>query len=501
MFTWLRRGIAHRKRSILVDSLIEQIDRLKSGDWHADKALHGEVAIISGVMAVIAALVDAATAKMRRIGERHDATASEVIALELQIAQLPSKQHLVVPAPHQRQRRFLRRLPRLPRLPRLLKRRSSAPFVSKLHEPEVVPENGVYGDTVDTTTAIRQHDEFNDLIATDARAGEPRHHHHVARVWQRVTRVLLFFDVVALSTLTIKLLNVPVVDLSPWRSNPVGQLQLLVPALCFAVFAALVIAVAAHFVGEHTWRYIHRISPLVSDTKVHKRILIAAWAGLAVFSSLMGLAILVRLHADAAATSTPASVVWCVALLIGFAGVFAPLAVAMVDAWQPSPEVQRRSAMARIIAAVNHDEQALARLVCDRRTAMVELLQAGERLLADTKRKVDAERLPAHQAILILRARHGYAQEHATAIAYPEGDGFRVDADHGVQLAPLEEEVQRMRRGTVAPQAPALPAAADGLAAPPAGAARKLPMVTVASVIAGPPPGAVGRNGHPATTG
>lgn len=485
---WFRRAAARRRRSILIDTAGEQISRINPGDWHADRMLHGELAIISGVLATIAALVDTATAAMTRLSNRHGIAASTVTALQLQIAQLPDRQHLVAPAPHQRRRRrFLRRLPRLPR-------RNPRRFVSKLQDPEQVPENAVYGDAISTAGAIREAEQLDARIRADIAAGQSRHDHHVSLAWQRVTRVVLLFDVVALSTLTIKLLNVPVQDVTPWRENPVGQLQLLVPAVCFALFAALVIAVAAHLVGEHTWRYIHRISPLAAATKVHKRSLVAGWAGLAVFSSLMGLAILVRLHADANGTSSPASVVWCVALLIGFAGVFAPLAVAMVDAWHSSPEVQRRAALARIVEAVNHDRQALTQQVCHQQTIMTELLQHAERLLADTKRRVDTERLPAHQAILILRARHGYAQEHATPLAYPQGNGFRVDAEHGVQLGPLEEQVERMRHATASHPLAATPA---GEPTPP------VPMTTVAAAIPEPGthPNAPTHNGHPALTG
>ncbi len=122
---------------------------------------------------------------------------------------------------------------------------------------------------------------------------------------------------------------------------------------------------------------------------------------------------------------------------------------------------------------------------------MLELTEAGERLLADTRRQIDAERLPAHQAILILRARHGYAQEYASAIAYPEGEGFLTDLDHDTQLAPLVELVQRMRRGTAVPVAPA----SDPAPITPA-VIVDAPVPTV-----GIQPKSLGHNGHPVVTG
>ena len=107
--TWFRRAAARRQRSILIDTAGEQISRINPGDWHADRMLHGELAIISGVLATIAALVDTATAKMSKLSNRHGIAASAVTALRLQIAQLPDRQHLVAPAPHQRRRRQRKR--------------------------------------------------------------------------------------------------------------------------------------------------------------------------------------------------------------------------------------------------------------------------------------------------------------------------------------------------------------------------------------------------------
>lgn len=487
MFTWFRRAAAHRRRSILIDAATEQIGRLHPDGWRSDRMLHGEALIISGVLATITALVSSAWSKLDTLARRHLALASDATALRLQIAQLPDHQHLVVPALRPRHRRRLFRfLPRLPKLPR----RGNSRFVSRLQEPGLVPEDGVYGDAISTTAAAREHDDLTARIAADDAAGISRHHHHVARIWQWATRVVLFFDVVALATLTIKLMNVPL-DLISWQTQPAAQVQRALPAVCFALFAALIVAVGAHLIGAHTWRFIHRTSPLLADTKPHKRVLVIAWSALVGFSLLMGAAILVRLHAEASGSHTSGSVAWTVALLIGLSGVAAPVAVGLVEAMHSSPEVLRRAALARIIAAVNHDEQALAQQVCRREAAMLELTEAGERLLADTRRRIDAERLPAHQAILVLRARHGYAQEYAAAIAYPEGEGFLTDLDHEKQLAPLVDLVQRMRRGTAIPVAPA----GDRAPITPAVTA-DAPVPTL-----GIQPKPLGHNGHPVATG
>ena len=487
MFTWFRRAVAYRRRSMLIDAATEQIGRLHPDGWRSDRMLHGEALIISGVLATITALVSSAWTKLDTLAKRHVAAASDVAALRLQIAQLPDHQHLVVPAPRARcQRRLFGWLPRLTKFPR----RGDGRFVSRLQEPALVPEDGVYGDAISTTAAAREHDDLTARIAADDAAGVSRHHHHVARIWQWATRIVLFFDVVALATLTIKLMNVPL-DLVSWQTQPAAQVQRALPAVCFALFAALIVAVGAHLIGAHTWRFIHRTSPLLADTKPHKRILVIAWSALVGFSLLMGAAILVRLHAEASGSHTSGSVAWTVALLIGLSGVAAPVAVGLVEAMHSSPEVLRRAALARIIAAVNHDEQALAQQVGRRQATMLELTEAGERLLADTRRQIDAERLPAHQAILILRARHGYAQEYASAIAYPEGDGFLADLDHDTQLAPLVELVQRMRRGVPVSAAPASDPA---------------PIVPTSATDAVTPalriqPKSLGHNGHPVTTG
>ncbi|WP_071286252.1 hypothetical protein [Mycolicibacterium llatzerense] len=486
-FTWFRRAIAHRRRSTLIDTATEQIGRLHPDSWRGDRMLHGEALIISGVLATITALVSSAWAKLDKLARGHIAAANDVAALRLQIAQLPDHQHLVVPSPHQRRRRRLFGWwPRLPKLPR----RGTGRFVSRLQEPGLVPEDGVYGDAISTTAATHEHDALTARIAADDAAGISRHHHHVARIWQWATRIVLFFDVVALATLTIKLMNVPL-DLASWQTQPAAQIQRALPAVCFALFAALIVAVGAHLIGAHTWRFIHRTSPLLADTKPHKRVLVIAWSALVGFSLLMGTAILVRLHAEATGSHTSGSVAWTVALLIGLSGVAAPVAVGLVEAMHSSPEVQRRAALARIITTVNRDEQALAQQINNREATMRTLTEAGERLLADTRRQIDSERLPAHQAILILRARHGYAQEHASAIAYPEGDGFLADLDHHTQLAPLVDVVQRMRRGTIAP------------AEPVTNPAPTVPVVTTDPLTPSIAiqPKSLGHNGHPVTTG
>ncbi|MBS1696698.1 MAG: hypothetical protein JST91_31335 [Actinobacteria bacterium] len=444
MFSWIRKGLAHRRRSLLIDTATEQVTRLTPGSRQADRMLHGEALIITGVLAAIVEVVSGAWAKMDALAQRHVAAVSDIAALLVQIEQLPDRQHVVAPAHHGRPRQLDSAAE-----PAQARRHVGA-FVSRMRTPRLIPEDAVYGDAVSTASAEAEHEELNARIASEDAAGQSRHHHHVARIWRWAARMVLFFDVVALSTLTIKLENVAF-DAQLWHEQFTEQLQRLITAICFALFAAVVIAVISHQVGAYTWRYIHRTSPLLAEAKPSKRVLVISWGVQAGLSVLMGVAIFARLQHEAAGTHSGGSVGWCVALLIGVAGIIAPLAVGLVEALHSSPEVLRRAALARIVQAANHDGQALARKVSGRHTGMVELVQTGERLLADTRRRVDAERLPAHQAILILRSRHGYADEHAAAIEYPNaGGGFLPDLDLERQLAPLVELLDSMRAGTIA---------------------------------------------------
>lgn len=461
MFNWVRKGLAHRRRSLLIDTATEQVTRLTPGSRQANRMLHGEALIITGVLAAIVEVVSGAWAKMDALAQRHVAAVSDIAALRVQIEQLPDRQHVVAPAHHGKPRQLDSAAEPAQA------RRYVAAFVSRMRSPRLIPEDAVYGDAVSTASAAAQHKELNTRIATDDAEGQTRHHHHVARIWRWAARTVLFFDVVALSTLTIKLENVAL-DAQLWHDQFTEQLQRLITAICFALFAAVVIAVISHQVGAYTWRYIHRTSPLLAETNSPKRVLMIYWSVLAGLSVLMGVAIFARLQHEAAGTRSGGSVGWCVALLIGIAGIIAPLAVGLVEALHSSPEVLRRAALARIVQAANHDGQALARQVSGRSTGMVELVQAGERLLADTRRRIDAERLPAHQAILIMRSRHGYAGEHVAAIEYPDANGgFLPDLDHERQLAPLVELLNFMRAGTVLPTENGVtPANDDATAAP-----------------------------------
>jgi hypothetical protein len=443
MFNWLRRGMAHRRRSLLIDNAAEQVTRLTPGSWRPDRMLHGEALIITGVLAAITTVVSTAWTKMDALAQRHVAAASDIAALRVQIGQLPERQHVVMPAHRGKPRQLVSAAD-----PRQAGRHAGA-FISKMRAPRLIPEDAVYGDAVSTASAETQHAEIGTRIAAEEAEGQTRHHHHVAQIWRWAARTVLFFDVVALSTLTIKLENVAF-DAQLWNEQFAEQLQRMITAVCFALFAAMVIAVISHQVGAHTWRYIHRTSPLLGESNPSKRVLVIAWSALGALSILMGVAIFARLQHEATGTHSGGSVAWCVALLVGVAGIAAPLAVGLVEAMHSSPEVLRRAALARIIQAANHDGHALARQVTDRRSSMVELVQTGERLLADTRRRVDAERLPAHQAILILRSRYGYAEEHASAIEYPAaGSGFLPDLNHEGQLTPLVQLVDRMRGQTV----------------------------------------------------
>lgn len=446
---WIRRGMAQRRRSLLIDTANEQVSRLTPGSWHPDRMLHGEALIITGVLAAIAEVVSAAWTKMDALAQQHGAAISDIAALRVQIAQLPDRKHVVTPAHRGKPRQLDSAVE-----PRRAGRHVGA-FISRMRAPRLVPEDAVYGDAITTAAAEKQHTELGTRIAADDADGRTRHHHHVARSWQWAARTVLFFDVVALSTLTIKLENVAF-DAQVWNEQFAAQLQRLITAVCFALFAAMVIAVVAHQVGAYTWRYIHRTSPLLAAANPNRRTLATAWGVLTALSMLMGVAIFARLQHEAASTQSGGSVAWLVALLIGFAGIAAPLAVGLVEAMHSSPEVLRRAALARIIQAANQDGHALARQVSGRQATMVELVQSGERLVADTHRRVDAERLPAYQAILILRSRHGYAQEQASAIGYPAaGTGFLPDLDNERQVAPLAGLLNRMRSNTHVPSATA----------------------------------------------
>jgi hypothetical protein len=435
---------------MLIDTAREQVSRLDPGSLEAGRMLHGEALIITGVLDAIMRLVSVAWNKMEGLAERHSAAISDIAALRAQLTQIPDRRHIVAPAhrgkPHQ-----LESAEEPSKASRYV-----GGFISRMRSPRVVPADAVFGDAVTTTQAGAEHAELGARIAADDAEGETRHHHHVARIWQWAARAVLFFDVVALSTLTIKLENMSL-DPAIWQQQFPEQLQKLLVAVCFALFGATVVAVLSHHVGAETWRYIHRTSPLLDARGHGKRYLIAGWAVLAALSLLMGAAILTRLQHEAAGSHTSGSVAVCVALVIGLSGVLAPLAVALVEAMHSSPEVLRRTALARIVQAANHDEQALGRQIGGQQAEMVELVAAGERLLADILRRVDAERLPAHQAILMLRTSHGYAGEYAAVIRYPEPDtGFLADLDHWRQLKPLAELLNRMRSST-----PALPDSAE----------------------------------------
>ena len=445
MFSWIRKAVARRERSTLVSAAAEQISRLTPGDGEAKQMLQGEALIISGVFAAIVALVSGAITKMDVLAKQHVAAVSDVAALRLQIAQLPTRQHLVAPAARGK-RGQLASVEEPRRAGRHI-----AGFISRLAAPMVLPEDAVYGDAISTTAALTEHDCLSELIEAEGRDGISRHHHHVAKIWRWAALTVLFFDVVALATLTVKLENVAFAP-RLWQEQFPEQAQRLLTAVCFALFGAIVLAVISHQVGAQTWRHIHRNSSILTTTKQAKRVLVGAWSLLAAMSALMGIAILVRLLHEAGQSNSGGSVGFFIALLIGFAGITAPLAVAMVEAMHSSPEVLRRAALARIVRAANHDEQSLVRQVTGRQTEMVELVATGERLLADTRRRVDAERLPAHQAILMLRSRHGYAGEYVAAIQYPEhADRFLPDFDHEKQFAPLVAALSRMSASTTAP--------------------------------------------------
>ena len=441
MFGWFRNEVARRRRSVLIDTANKQVSRL-TGDLEAGRMLHGEALIITGVLAAIARIVSAAFHKLEALARQHGAAQSDIHELRKQLAQLPERQHVVAPA-HCRKPRQLASAKEPGKA-----RHFVGAFISRMRTPRVVPTDAVYGDAVSTANALTEHTELSARIAADDAEGDTRHHHHVARIWRWAARAVLFFDVVALSTLTIKLENVSL-DRDVWQQQLPEQLQRLLTATCFALFGAMVVAVLSHQVGAHTWRYIHRSSPLLDCGGRSKRILIGAWAALCVLSLLVGAAIFARLQHEAAGSHTGGSVAWCVALVIGISGIFAPPTVAIVEAMHSSPEVLRRAALARIVQAANHDEHALQRQVCARQVQMAEIVQAAERLVADTYRSVDAERLPAHQAILMMRASHGYAGEYAAAIRYPNADnGFLADLEHRGQLKPLAELVDRMRSTT-----------------------------------------------------
>lgn len=455
MFKWFRQAQARRQQTVLVDTARQQISRLSAGDVQDGRMLHGEALIITGVLAAITRLINSAWMKMEKLAARFVAAQSEITALESQLAQLPVRQHIVAPAHH-------RRPGQLASVEQTAKAgRHIGGFLSGMLGPKGVPGDAVYGDAVSTDQARTEHTEICDRIAADDAEGQTRHHHHVSRVWQCAARVVLFFDVVALSALTITLENVSF-DRVVWQQQFPDQLQRLLTAICFALFGAMVTAVISHKVGAHTWRYIHRTSPLLAGTAHSKRALIGAWAVLGMMAALMGIAIFARLQHEAAAVSSGGSVGLCVALLIGVSGVLAPLAVALVDALHSSPEVLRRAALARIVIAANHDEQALARQIVDRANQRSTIVGDAGRLLVDTRRRADAERLPAHQAILMLRASHGYAGEHASPITYPGREaGFLADLDHEEQFRPLVETLELMQSqlaatSTAAPE-PSMP--------------------------------------------
>lgn len=448
MFTWLRRLQANRHHSVLVGTALQQISRLDPHDLAPGRMLHGEALIITGVLAAITRLIDGAWLKMERLAARFGAAQSEITALQTQLAQLPQRQNIVAPAHHRRPRQL-----DSAETPATSRRRLRG-FLSGMAGPAVVPGDAIYGDALSTEQSRTEHAEISARIAAEDAEGHTRHHHHVPRIWQWAARLVLFFDVIALSALTITLENVAF-DRLTWQQQFADQLQRLLTAICFALFGAIVTAVISHTVGAHTWRYIHRTSPLLAGSAHTRRALIGAWAILGVMSTLMGIAIFARLRHAAAATGSDGSVGLCVALLVGVSGVLAPLVVASVDALHSSPEVLRRAALARIVAAANHDQHALHRQIIDRNTERGTLLEEAGRLLGDTRRRIDAERLPAHQAILILRTTHGYAGEHAAAITYPDREaGFLADLDHEQQLRPLVETLNQMQQQATTPATP-----------------------------------------------
>jgi len=435
------RWRAKRRESTLVATARGQYERLRPGSVEANRLLSGDGLLITGVLAAIALVVSAARRTMAQLVRDHDRSINAITSLRLQVAQLPERLHIVLPAaagkpdeidsveaPGGKSRRgggLLRRIK-----------------VRKRHGLDI------FGDAITTSAAKVEHDELGERINDDAAQGVTRHRHHVATGWQWAVRALLFFDVLALMTLTLKLENVST-DLAAWQEQTFDQAQRLATAIAFALFAALTVGVFAHLVGGHTYRHIHRATD-IEGRPTSWRYLIGGWSLLGGLSILMGVTIFVRLHHEASATNSGGSVGTCVALLIGICGILAPPAVALVEAMDSSPEVQRRSALARIVHGANHDEQMLSRSIDGHHRALSAIVTEAELLIEETTCAVDHERLAAHQAILTLRTEYGHTGEYVASIAYPERDGgFLADYDHAVQMKPLHDGLARMRAAVV----------------------------------------------------
>ncbi|MEN4476189.1 hypothetical protein [Mycolicibacterium cosmeticum] len=418
-----------------------QYERLQPGSVDANRLLSGDGLLITGVLAAIFHVVAGARRTMARLGREHDASITAITSLRLQLTQLPERLHIVLPAG--------------PGKPEELDSVEQPGGKSRkgrgglLRRIDVRKSHGlnIYGDAVTTTAAAGEHARLTQRIEGDAKQGITRHGHHVAPAWRWAARAVLFFDVLALLTLTLKLENVST-DVVAWQEQTFDQFQRLATAIGFALFAAFTVGVVAHFVGGPTYRYLHRETDVAADA-MSRRYLIGAWSLLVALSILMGVTIFVRLHHEAGATNSGGSVGTCVALLIGTCGILAPLAVALVEAMDTSPEVQRRSALARILHGANHDEQMLARSIDRHHANLAALVTEAESLIEETTCAVDRERLAAHQAILTLRTEYGRTGEYVASIAYPERDGgFLADYDHAVQMKPLHDGLARMRAAT-----------------------------------------------------
>jgi hypothetical protein len=436
------RWRAKRRESTLVATARGQYERLQPGSVEANRMLSGDGLLITGVLAAITLVVSAARRTMAQLVRDHDRAINAITSLRLQLTQLPDRLHIVLPAgPGRPDEIDSVEAPggKSPRGGGGLLRRVK---VRKRHGLDI------FGDAITTSAAKVEHDALGERIGDDAAGGITRHRHHVATGWHWAVRALLFFDVLALMTLTLKLENVST-DLSAWQEQTFDQAQRLATATAFALFAALTVGVFAHLVGGLTYRHIHRATD-IEGRPTSWRYLIGGWSLLGGLSILMGVTIFVRLHHEASATNSGGSVGTCVALLIGICGILAPPAVALVEAMDSSPEVQRRSALARIVHGANHDEQLLGRSIDGHHRALSAIVTEAELLIEETTCAVDHERLVAHQAILTLRTEYGRTGEYVASIAYSERNGgFLADYDHTVQMKPLHDGLARMRAAVV----------------------------------------------------
>lgn len=355
--------------------------------------------------------------------------------------------------------------------------------VVTVREPGRFRREDVFADSPDLAgdahplPALREeHDRLVEQIKSDTERGETRHRAGLARWMKLATFFLVFVDVAAMAMILIPAENTTIDPAAYQGEGLMTNLPRLITALALALLVAAATTVIAHWVGGRTWKVINTPRPADADedaetTEVEDAppagrlraagarvwavamchpVLAAGWVAVLGLAGATGLTMTARLgHSVAQAAGNIGPLAGAlVAFLVGIAATLAPVAVAFVTAEEPSPEVLRRNALAKVIAGIDRQIEAQHQAYTAATLGMAGVVEQACRRYLDAEEADREANLPAAQSIQMLRTKYGYAGEFYTALQVAR----RVEdtGDGAVDTEREQDPVEQVRARIVA---------------------------------------------------